>query len=376
MMLINRDNYETIFLLYLDNELPVAQRKIVEEFVKKNPDLKEELLQLQQVILPSDKVVFTGKSNLYRSQITDDALQEKLLMHLDSELDKEAAATITALIAVDEKLNADWELLLQTKLDADEKIIFKEKNLLYRKERDNVVLGRFVRWAIAAAIIGAGFFVGITILNKGANNDGTAENKVANKNNTISVNPLPANAKKGIIAQLPLPIKKQVYTAQQTHKQHIKIAVQKTDYDKAKNNFAANLPKNTKTVLAVVQKNNVENKEELLLVNNLTQRAIEKSNPETTNNAVAITPKIKPMVVNTFTDTNVASIDNNMARSAGLTDIAKENNADRILYMNEETLTRSKAGGFFRQLKRVVERSTKIKTDKGLHIGGFELALK
>ena len=47
---INRHNYETFFLLYIDNELSVTEKKTVDEFVDANPDLQEELIMLQQSI--------------------------------------------------------------------------------------------------------------------------------------------------------------------------------------------------------------------------------------------------------------------------------------------------------------------------------------
>jgi hypothetical protein len=63
-MNINRHNYETFFLLYIDHELSVVERKAVDEFVQANPDLEEELVMLQQSILPTDRIVFEDKGSL------------------------------------------------------------------------------------------------------------------------------------------------------------------------------------------------------------------------------------------------------------------------------------------------------------------------
>ncbi|MEP6711926.1 MAG: hypothetical protein ABJA37_05910 [Ferruginibacter sp.] len=368
-MMINRTNYESYFLLYVDNELPAAERKIVEEFVEKNADLKEEFLQLQQAVLPAEEVIFGDKMNLYKWAAADHPLQEKLLMQLDGELDEEGAAAITVLLATDYKLKAEWEILQQTKLDAGETIVFKEKNLLYRKERDNVVAGRFIRWAVAAAILGAGFFIGITFLNKKGPANNTGKVNTANKNASIAEKiPVLQTTENTINTTKPLPTEKG--TAQQQANQGLKINTQK----ESKENFVNNRGKDKKAVLSTAEKLATEKP---LLANNSEQKIIQKQNAEKTNDDLAIVAaKIKPVPTNTLTDINLSLVDNNLAKTAGLTDAGKENNNDRILYMNEETVSRSKAGSFFRKLKRVVERNTNIKTDKGLRLGGFELAIK
>ena len=41
--MITRDNYEELFLLYVDDELTAEQKKAVDAFVLLHPDLKAEL---------------------------------------------------------------------------------------------------------------------------------------------------------------------------------------------------------------------------------------------------------------------------------------------------------------------------------------------
>lgn len=84
-MEINRHNYETYFLLYVDNELPASERTAVELFVQENPDLAPELTLLGGTILPQEFTSFEHKSDLLRKDEVS-AWQEKMLLQLDAEL--------------------------------------------------------------------------------------------------------------------------------------------------------------------------------------------------------------------------------------------------------------------------------------------------
>ncbi|MEO5942383.1 MAG: hypothetical protein ABIP30_02580 [Ferruginibacter sp.] len=397
-MMINRNNYETYFLLYIDNELSVAERKAVEEFVAEHTDLEKELQQLQNTVLPFDEVAFSGKMDLFKSQAHDELLQEKMLLHLDGELDKERGDAIEELIEKDNYLKADWETLQRTKLDATETIEFPYKDLLYRRERDNVIVGRFVKWAVAAAILGAGFFFGVSILSK--------QNKIDN----VAVNSGTKNVKKAnedipVIKKQTTPDEQDVVTPKDDEKTGEKIigmpkeneqkdenlaseSVKKTTdkvkdkteqqkIQEQKNNLATNKQKIKSNISQKAPKEQSVTDEKTLMAVNKNQKPIELNTGVEIKNSVAIqSPKIKPPTANTLSDTNLAALDNSMARTAGLTDANTEANNDRILYMKEENVSRSKAGIFFKKIKRMVERTTNIKTDKGLRIGGFEVALK
>jgi hypothetical protein len=73
-------------------------------------------------------------------------------------------------------------------------------------------------------------------------------------------------------------------------------------------------------------------------------------------------------------DNLVSAIPDHHSRSAGPNEgVAVTNN--KIFFMNEETITRSKAAGLFRKVKRIIEQNTNIKTGNGIRIGGYEIAL-
>jgi anti-sigma factor RsiW len=87
---INRHNYETFFILYMDNELSSEERLMVEDFVKQYPELKEELDVLMQYKLqPDDDIVFANKESLMMqtpAAATEPDMETRLMLYLDGEL--------------------------------------------------------------------------------------------------------------------------------------------------------------------------------------------------------------------------------------------------------------------------------------------------
>ena len=68
---------------------------------------------------------------------------------------------------------------------------------------------------------------------------------------------------------------------------------------------------------------------------------------------------------------------NGYALNASLTESdASENNDNKILYLDEDNVKKSKLGGFFRKVKRMVDRNTSIKTGNSIKVAGFDIAIK
>jgi len=65
---IGLHNYTEQFLCYVDDELSPAERSVVETFVLQHPALQEEFIQLKQIKLPAEQVIFPDKESLYRTE--------------------------------------------------------------------------------------------------------------------------------------------------------------------------------------------------------------------------------------------------------------------------------------------------------------------
>jgi hypothetical protein len=65
-MNINIHNYETYFLLYIDNELSIAERAALEQFIEANPNYANELNALKNTVSETENITFKDKFLLYR----------------------------------------------------------------------------------------------------------------------------------------------------------------------------------------------------------------------------------------------------------------------------------------------------------------------
>jgi len=129
-MQINQHNYEEFFLMYIDNELSVQEKEMVEAFVGQNPQLAGELELLKQTIAGADDTIeFKAKEKLVKkAEITE----EELLTYLDNEADKELAYKIELEALNNDALKQELANLGKLYLKADPSIQYPAKEKLYR----------------------------------------------------------------------------------------------------------------------------------------------------------------------------------------------------------------------------------------------------
>ena len=215
--MITRHNYESYFILYMDNELDSGMRRQVEDFVEKNPDLKEELELLSQFkLVPDESVIFEGKETLLRTGAIGSndmsGFEEWLMLYLDGELNPEEELQIQELINSNPAVKEAWEQLQKTKLQP-EKIVFEDKQSLYRHEELRPTRFLPLAWhRVAAAVIFlllAGSLVVILNNNKQSSTDKaeivkTTPSPGQDKENTVS--PVQESGTKEAVAPGPVEI--------------------------------------------------------------------------------------------------------------------------------------------------------------------------
>lgn len=410
-MEINRHNYETYFLLYVDNELPAAERSAVELFVRENPDLAPELALLGGTILPQEITSFEHKADLLRKDDTA-VWQEKMLLQLDAELSKEESAALSEAIDADKNLAQEWNLLQQTKLDSNEAIVFENKASLYRKEAGRVVTLRFRRMAIAAAVAGLLLTAAVFVFRKPsapvdtvvkttepikqANKENSELAAQSNTDNPVmkEENPLPADAIKNnttvnintsdkLTATNIRNISDKPTVIQPVSP--VRVKQQQQINDNNNSNIVAAQLKNQEKVADQERKNrsleNINNKES----NNIASLPVDKNEEAllqrkvtdgtvATNQSVKTEKTIQPL---TSPDIEITTLTpNRYASTASMDNLQQDQQEDKVLFMNEEKVSRSKISGFIRKVKRVIERKANIKTGNGIKIAGFEIAAR
>ncbi len=136
-MSITRENYESFFLDYLEGSLDSSLREEMDAFLKRNPDLKAELKEFEQVSLPADSVRFEEKEQLKKTASTRDDLGEPHFDHLciakiEGDLNIHEEKALDQMLIGQPQRKKELDLYFKTKLQPLP-VIFPDKQLLKRK---------------------------------------------------------------------------------------------------------------------------------------------------------------------------------------------------------------------------------------------------
>ncbi|MFI5187626.1 MAG: hypothetical protein ACHQF0_12925 [Chitinophagales bacterium] len=359
-MKIDRHNYEEYFLLYIDNELTVEQKKQVDEFVKENPDLEEEFLMLQQSkLVPDHSVVFDKKDALMRNEndsfINLNNYEEWLVLYVDDELTEEEKGAVEKFAAAHPQVHQEFEIFQQTRLQPV-KIVFANKEVLYRKERVGVISMQWWRVAVAAILIIAAGITLFSVLRK-ENIKRTPGEIAGNKGRQSpdSVKSVTMN-------------KQEQNTAVVTNEQQLPVTT--PIHKKAnKENKETKQRKNVQETQENIQQlaNNLPVNNETEKVQTIASEVTEKTSHSQMSDAVAVSDKMHKENFNTpaVTNSSLQTPDNSNTSDNGVQYASNTEN--------------KKFRGFFRKATRFIERTTNINPandDNKVLIGGMAINLK
>ena len=397
-MNLNRHNYESFFLLYVDKELSAAERKAVDVFVQENPDLQMELALLQETVVTADDIVLDKKDWLYLEEdIT--ALQENLLLYADDELNRTDIKSVESLLTTDKAAQAEWNILQQIKLQPDMAVVFINKQSLYRKEQGKVAAFKWWRVAAAAIFLGVALWTAVSVFkNYNTAKSGTEELANSKKTNPGQIKTDTDSGKKAVANQpdeKPVAENTSSTTAKKNNDvqptENIKPVVEKS------NNQNTISPKENTTVQNNNNKkpdNNLSpsvraraGKPALQNINNSSSNEVTVQNVLPSNNSSSrvsgnndavtkITPGENKIVVENISNSKTDPNNITALQAVNTNNGADGETNNRYLDVNDDKQKRTALGGFLRQAKRVLERNTNVKTGEGIKIAGFEIALK
>jgi tellurite resistance protein len=356
-MIINLNNYEEYFLLYIDNELSKQDRNEVASFLQSHPELQEEFDSLQFTFnTPEEEISLSDKSFLLKNEpstfINESNYEEHLVAYHDNELNEEEKQEVKQFISQNSRHRTDFELVGKSKLVADETIVFPDKRLLFKKGR---VVPMMMWRALAAAVFaGFGLWFFISYSNRKIEIPQVAiENKV-NQTNTPFDSP---HVEKNIVLQQEKPSPNPSPFPEKN------TTVQKDSPKKVEINSSTN------PILKEEKKEVLVKNEKIPLPKETIQLKNENNLPEnTTKEIAATTPALEPTSIiapNTENLKNTNSSKENItaqnAKPASFIINEKQKSEDYIFYNTpSEEFARTKVGGFLKKMKRTIIRGNPI----------------
>jgi len=381
MVQINYHNYEEFFILYVDNELGMDERRMVEDFVQLHPDLKEELALLQEFkFIPEESVAYPAKEELLQPSKKDnihlDNYEEWFVLYIDEELTPEQKTETEQFILNNPSLQKEWEFFTKTRIQPVN-ITFPEKASLYRKEA--IIRPAVFRWwrvAAAVLIIGTGIAL-FSISNKKHDSllkENLVKKEIPVKNNNEPISRPSIQKQDDIfIAQSPLMEIK-------TKKSNEESGVAFVTSTKKETGRERNVPGKNQTIHIIPVVTNPEQSiEKPAIASNDLKNKPSNHLPVPENNPYVkdVSPKNnlaqnQPKAIVNPENTGVTN------KSVSPSDIQQASYTDNAFTIEPSSGKKNKLRGFFRKLTRTFEKRTDINATVGdkLLVAGMAINLK
>ncbi len=364
-MEINRYNYEEYFLLYADNELSDAGKIEVLKFIRDNKDLEAEFKIIQDTICkPDDNVVLDYKAHLFKETentfITQKNYEEIFVLYHDGELSHGEKIKTELFMSTHPQLKQEFEIISHANFAPDNTIIFPKKKNLYRREKSGRVVRIFWRSLAAAIFIGFGLWLFTVYFQQQNNLPVAVENsrpvrktlpEVVKNVDVPGIEPATSEVAKN---------SDQKNNLSESEKNIVKKQEPQHQVSKEKDIAPT-------TVATVIENNKTDNNIITVPVEKINIDAAISVNKNIVNNI----PKIPADLTrdaslqqvterhsqerNTDNDGNVMQV-----HAASYVDVNDKSENYVFYNITTEEFRKSKVGGFFKKLKRVVERNNPI----------------
>ena len=156
-MNINRDNYEEYFLDFAEGRLTAEQEKILNDFLKFNPDLEAELQEFDLLQLQAEDIHMPGKQKLKKEIPSSTAIVNDLnfemyaIAYLENDLSDHQRGLFEAFLATDQEYQAGINLMKKTYLKP-EYVPYPAKRKLTKRTNRTSLYRILVPVAAAATI--------------------------------------------------------------------------------------------------------------------------------------------------------------------------------------------------------------------------------
>lgn len=357
---INRNNYEEYFILYADSELTNLQKKEVDRFVEINKDLQQEFNMFQMTVQSADEeIAFPLKNRLYKESglfIDETNYEEKFILFYDGELNLDEENKVNQFVSNNPQFLSEFNLFSQSKLIADEHMVFGTKHLLLKNESHGKIVPLIYWRALAAAMIaGLGIWFTFSYFNQAKiTSPGIATAPIAKSINQVSE--IKTNEKDTSNLQLATRRKESndSYAVVEKVKPTTSVSVVK---EKKEVPILADKKEVTESVAQLTEK--IKNQDKIKIQEPRIQIPQTIDNPTSlaVNDAsLAINGKVPSVQIDKEKKPEEAQ---NYATATS--NVNRANNENYIFYnVKTEDFNKTKVGGFLRKLKRIVERTNPI----------------
>lgn len=365
-MKINRNNYESYFLLYVDDELSVEEKTEVENFLLKNSDLSDEFDLLRDTkISDTDSSIFEHKELLYKSTsllIDTENSEEWFLLYTDNELSTSEKESVDTWVTKHPAYKPTLEVLLNTRMPK-ENIIFSNKASLYKHEVQRVISFAPYRWMAAASIailLTGGWFLWnskkIQQQDQSAINSTEIPKQIVPTNSTkkvtgemvsINKNDMQQGQKLNTVIEPKTTTKK---TTEYTKEQYVNVKENSTN-----NNVVTNHSDHTYEAIIVEDNNTTDAvNNSIIAANNLTDNEMNES----INSIVTTAINEK---VNRNTEADIAML-TNVSNTRHYTVLQTDDDKNN-LYVGALNLNKNKLKGIIRKAGKIFSEKTKNVAD-------------